>query len=403
MRITALLCLLFINLGFAQSHKDYIQIDEDTAVNLVPNGSFSAGNIGFRSDFTYSKKYGGTGYYSITRNAAILADGEYTNPVEGDHTSGFGPYMIIDSDGVPGKKAWCSTVQVIPNAVYQFSVYFCNLYREQAATSSFGFTGSDAKSNNPRIRLLVNGKQVGRTEADIYRFYRWVKASTTWYSGQNSGPIEICIENVNYSARGNDLALDDIGFYLAKQMPKDYVPFEVQTVMIQPDEPVKYDKRIRFLKSGKGNGYNEFALGDSVAPGIYSIYSTHVEPVTKVTPGDTIVPGKKINLPHAVFMQSKADLTAETKEELDKLAQWLFDHPEAKIRLEGHTDNQGDYYLNISLSEDRVRNVKKYLVGKGIDPDRIGWVGYGGTKPIASNAKEETRKLNRRVVFEVLE
>jgi outer membrane protein OmpA-like peptidoglycan-associated protein len=67
------------------------------------------------------------------------------------------------------------------------------------------------------------------------------------------------------------------------------------------------------------------------------------------------------------------------------------------VRLEGHTDNVGPVDKNQQLSEDRVMEVKRYLVSRGVDEKRISTVGFGGSKPRFSNEREETRKLNRRV------
>jgi OmpA-OmpF porin, OOP family len=73
-----------------------------------------------------------------------------------------------------------------------------------------------------------------------------------------------------------------------------------------------------------------------------------------------------------------------------------------EIELEGHTDIIGDHDLNLQLSKDRVWNVRKYLVNKGINVDRIKAVGYGDTKPIITKGTDEQRKINRRVEFVVL-
>ena len=109
--------------------------------------------------------------------------------------------------------------------------------------------------------------------------------------------------------------------------------------------------------------------------------------------------GKSITLQNVFFERSKADLLPDSHAELDRLVKVLSDNPQLKIELLGHTDNVGDPALNIKLSEDRVTTIKNYLISKNISAKRLSGKGYGGSKPIASNATEETRKLNRRVEF----
>ena len=111
--------------------------------------------------------------------------------------------------------------------------------------------------------------------------------------------------------------------------------------------------------------------------------------------------GQSIKLNNIFFAQSKYYLRENSYPELLRLVRILKDYPQVEIKLEGHTDNQGDPALNVKLSLDRVNEVKKYLVQKGIAGTRITTEGYGGSKPIASNDQEETRKLNRRVEFRI--
>jgi len=111
--------------------------------------------------------------------------------------------------------------------------------------------------------------------------------------------------------------------------------------------------------------------------------------------------GSTIKLNNIFFAQSKYYLRENSYPELLRLVRILKDYPEVEIKVEGHTDNQGDPALNLKLSQDRVNEVKKYLVSKGIAGSRITTEGYGDTKPIASNDEEESRKLNRRVEFRV--
>ncbi|GAA3955626.1 RICIN domain-containing protein [Hymenobacter algoricola] len=111
--------------------------------------------------------------------------------------------------------------------------------------------------------------------------------------------------------------------------------------------------------------------------------------------------GASLDLPTLIFAQGKSSLLPASYAELNRLARTLTDNPAVSIRLEGHTDNQGKAELNQQLSEDRVAEVRRYLVTRGVAQERISTIGFGGTKPRVSNAKEDTRKLNRRVEFTI--
>ncbi|SHM16741.1 RICIN domain-containing protein [Hymenobacter psychrotolerans] len=112
--------------------------------------------------------------------------------------------------------------------------------------------------------------------------------------------------------------------------------------------------------------------------------------------------GSSLELPTLIFAQGKFTLLPASYAELNRLARTLADNPKVNIRLEGHTDNQGNADLNQKLSEDRVGEVRRYLITRGVAEQRISVVGYGGTRPRASNDKEETRRLNRRVEFTIV-
>ncbi|GAA4346407.1 hypothetical protein GCM10023185_00800 [Hymenobacter saemangeumensis] len=107
--------------------------------------------------------------------------------------------------------------------------------------------------------------------------------------------------------------------------------------------------------------------------------------------------GEKVDLPSIIFAQGKAGLLPSSYVELNRLAMALQTAPNIEVRLEGHTDNVGPADKNQQLSEDRVAEVKRYLVSRGVDEKRITTVGFGGSRPRYSNEREETRKLNRRV------
>lgn len=133
--------------------------------------------------------------------------------------------------------------------------------------------------------------------------------------------------------------------------------------------------------------------------------------LTKVTSSQTIVRdilltpfvvGDKITLKNLFFEVSKFELLPASYAELDRLVGFMKDYPTMQIGLEGHTDVVGDKDANMQLSKDRVNEVKKYLVSKGISAERITATGFGSTKPIVAKGTDEERKVNRRVEFVIL-
>lgn len=112
--------------------------------------------------------------------------------------------------------------------------------------------------------------------------------------------------------------------------------------------------------------------------------------------------GTRVILSSIRFAQSKFELLPESFQELNRLVDLLTANTQMEIQLNGHTDNQGDTTKNVILSENRVQAVQDYLVSKGIAASRLHGRGFGGRHPIASNKQEPTRKLNRRVEFEIL-
>ena len=112
--------------------------------------------------------------------------------------------------------------------------------------------------------------------------------------------------------------------------------------------------------------------------------------------------GTTVNLKNVLFERGTSNLLEDSYTELNSVVKMMEDNPNVNIELQGHTDNQGSGKLNLQLSQKRVDVVKAYLVEKGIESLRISGKGFGGTRPIASNASEETRKLNRRVEFTIV-
>ena len=75
----------------------------------------------------------------------------------------------------------------------------------------------------------------------------------------------------------------------------------------------------------------------------------------------------------------------------------LFKYEGASLTIGGHTDSVGKDDFNLTLSQKRADAVKVYLIGKGIDSNRLTSIGYGETQPIADNKSALGKAKNRRV------
>lgn len=103
------------------------------------------------------------------------------------------------------------------------------------------------------------------------------------------------------------------------------------------------------------------------------------------------------------YATDKHDLLEPSRKAIDTtLLVFLLDNPDVIIEISSHTDNQASDSYNIKLSQRRADGVVKYLIEKGIAPERLKPVGYGEGKPRADNNTSEGRAENRRTEFKIL-
>ena len=132
------------------------------------------------------------------------------------------------------------------------------------------------------------------------------------------------------------------------------------------------------------------------------INSVETEPYRKDAPLQKMNSGATIVLENIFFKTNSANLESESFIELTKLTELLVKNETLRIRIEGHTDSDGDEAANLKLSQARALSVKTYLESKGIVASRIESEGYGESQPIETNATPEGKAKNRRTVFRVL-
>ncbi|MES9993237.1 MAG: OmpA family protein [Candidatus Thiodiazotropha sp.] len=115
--------------------------------------------------------------------------------------------------------------------------------------------------------------------------------------------------------------------------------------------------------------------------------------------GDNII----LNLPSNItFEVDKSDLKPNFVEVLGSVALVLKEYKSTMIEVAGHTDSTGSESYNQLLSQQRAHSVSNVLVRDGVDGVRIDTVGYGESRPIASNSSAAGRQQNRRVELTLL-
>jgi outer membrane protein OmpA-like peptidoglycan-associated protein len=107
--------------------------------------------------------------------------------------------------------------------------------------------------------------------------------------------------------------------------------------------------------------------------------------------------GLIVNMSDVLFDFNQYTLRPGAREKLAKVSGILLAHPGLKIEVEGHTDSVGSDDYNQKLSEQRAAAVRDYIVQQGVDMGTVSAVGFGKTRPVASNDTPAGRQQNRRV------
>jgi gliding motility-associated-like protein len=185
---------------------------EMMGTNLIINGNFSGGNIGFTSGYHYAPNNITEGEYFVgpspkAWNAALSSCT--------DHTTGNADMLLVNGSPVPDINVWKQTVPVTPNTNYAFSSWIQALYTPNPAKLSFSINGSD----------------IGNLITTSLPTCTWTQFYTTWNSGNNTSAV-ISIANKNTEIQDNDFALDDISF-APVYIKRDSVKITIDTPMVR--------------------------------------------------------------------------------------------------------------------------------------------------------------------------
>jgi len=170
--------------------------DFATSGELVTNGDFAAGAVGFSSDYIIGTggSYGllsDAGTYGVDNSAQNL----HTNFAPCSGHNGGGNLLVVNGAEVAGQNVWCQTVPVQANTNYAFSAWLASVVPSSAA----------------QLQFTINGAAIGSGLNATSQNCNWQNFYTVWASGAATSAT-ICISNLNTSQSGNDFALDDISF-----------------------------------------------------------------------------------------------------------------------------------------------------------------------------------------------
>ena len=107
--------------------------------------------------------------------------------------------------------------------------------------------------------------------------------------------------------------------------------------------------------------------------------------------------GLIVSMSDVLFDTGKYSLKPGAREKLAKVAGILIAYPGLDIEVGGYTDNVGSDTMNQTLSENRARSVRDYLVEEGVATNSVSARGFGNTLPVATNDNSSGRQQNRRV------
>jgi len=262
-----IILIITIRAGFAQEAQEKIEYP-----NLVTNGDFEDGNVGFKSDFKSDTSCWGC--YVITDNAAQYLGGEvFVNPVPNT-----GKYYFIDMNNSGKQRLWYDSITVKPNTTYSFSCILANV---------------NAKLQAPGVMTLrINGRRVCPSMTLSNGSAAWTPFSIKFKTGPDQTRIEISIVDEIWTLMGNDVALDNIVF---RQIPLEEFSSGCD---------VKFGQNLKIeLFNKTGFDLDSVLIGDKYVGSIKKDASIIITDCNELTMQD----GLPYGLPHGTVKGRKRD------------------------------------------------------------------------------------------------
>lgn len=304
-----------------------------------------------------------------------------------------------------------------------------------AATEMSPFLAADGKT----LYFSSDGFS-GYGNKDMYMTRRLDATWTKWSQPQNLGPM---INSANWDAYYSVPASGEYAYFSSENnsrgktdiyriklpgamRPEPVVLIRGRVLDEHTKEPIKAKIIYELLSDGKevgvatsnpktgeytiilpaGEKYGFLAQAAGYMSENQNIDLTEVKEYKEITQDLFLVPirkGESVVLNNIFFSPSNAELTPDSKPELDRVYQFMLDNPTMKVEIAGHTNNACSEDWCMKLSTARAKAVYDYLSTKGVNRSMMRYKGYGSSKPRWSNDNPEGLRKNRRVEFTILE
>ncbi|MFC5272345.1 OmpA family protein [Adhaeribacter terreus] len=388
----------FLLAGFALFSFQTIAFSQE---NLVPNGDFENTQAipeGV-SQFYLAKPWFSTApgpepadlFHKRSRSFDVNALQNYVGQQEPHSGNAFAGISLFRGGNIDYREFMLVRLSepLEKGALYEAEFYVSLSEYSEYATSGLGFFVSQRAPLLLQNGFLMSKPQVELAPENIITERdKWVRVAGQFKAGGGETTLTI----------GNFQAYDKV--------PK------LKVVPAGNFVPRKKTMKEKIMTFGKetDEGYAYYYIDDIK---LSKVSDRKPEPQPKPKPEPEIVAkrsdyfgevkaNKTIRLNKIFFQPDKAVLLPASYQELDKLYGFLTENPTVSIQINGHTDITNLPGYNQTLSENRAKAVKFYLIRKGIAEKRIKTKGFGETQPVATNETEEGKQQNRRVEFEIL-
>ena len=229
------------------------------------------------------------------------------------------------------------------------------------------FLRSISTNTNGGYYWINDNNQFDEVFADVYKNMKnyYTLRFNTPYPGNYKITIDLCLDDIHKS----------VDYYF-----NNYVPDLLFT-----DNLIEYDSLF----------YDITGIGDTITIDDFNSNKIYegIEYFKFKEEFDSII------FPNIKFYFDETRIVEGTDKELINVINFMKKYPYLRIEIQGHTDNKGGYLYNEKLSQARAEKVRQMMINQGIDAQRVRTIGYGETKPIATNQTDEGRQENRRVEF----